>query len=932
MWSALSLDATFKKVANQLKRAGGGARFFNAQGKRGESVELHQDLNSNDRERQKNALKRIIANMTLGRDVSQLFADVVKLGQTPNLEVKKLVYLYVLSNAKLQPDKALMAVNTFLQDATHQSPIVRALALRTMLCLRVDAVLEYTIPPLVAALTTVGEADAYVRKTAAIGVGKVYHQSPLLFDQHGLLQHLTNLLSDTFPIVASNAAAVLSEIVTTPNFSSFDMQKAWVHQLLNCLADCTEWGQVYVLEAVALYRAPADEVENLTERVLPRLQHSNSAVVLAAVKAIATFAQRMPPAARGSYITRINAALLTLAKAGPETQFIVCRNAHMLLSVFPDLLADNFDSFFIRFSDPAYVKFEKLRLLLRLVSPTSAAKVVKELAEYSNEVDPVFVAEVVRATAVVAIKVESTAERCAELIKEIATRRRDTLATATVAAKDVLRRYPNLVIDLLPPLLELGADTVQEEDARCALVWMLGEFSDVIENGSDLVAELSTTFSEHELPVQRALLTTVVKQFLTNPSAHEKDLTRVLDAAMRGSSNPDLRDRALFYYRLLSRGIGVAKMSAIVRKRQVPADVDRSYAEGMTNGEILRSLNTVAAVYAKPPRKFLPAYGLRGVAVVEDDDEVEEPATPSSEAGAPAPAPQGQQPPEAAASASEVQRHSDPMDTIFGQGDAQPRGASTVASSDPFDAMFGEKGGGNSGSRTVALPPEVVSAAANHGVSVHAEFVPCANGPGSVALSVGFSNGSNSAITSIQLQLNRNRFSFAPAEALQVPTPMAPGSEWSGIVPLIPTAGHASSTQGTAVQCGVSINGKVVTFTVDVPNHLVFDFAPSMEKNEFARHWQSMDSGAERLIYIGLVADMERLLPQKRIAVIANVGGDRLFATAKLHTGVTALCEVVLSSGQVTVRCADASAAVDLFERALPPRGKVKTTVDDLFA
>ena len=63
MWSALSLDSTFKKVANQLKRAGGGARFFNAQGKRGESVELHQDLNSNDRDRQKNALKRIIALM-----------------------------------------------------------------------------------------------------------------------------------------------------------------------------------------------------------------------------------------------------------------------------------------------------------------------------------------------------------------------------------------------------------------------------------------------------------------------------------------------------------------------------------------------------------------------------------------------------------------------------------------------------------------------------------------------------------------------------------------------------------------------------------------------------------------------------------------------------------------------------------------------------
>jgi AP-1 complex subunit beta-1 len=623
----LNLEATFKKVAgqlSQLRRVGGGARFFNAQGKRGESVELHQDLNSSDRDRQKNALKRIIANMTLGRDVSQLFADVVKLGQTPNLEVKKLVYLYVLSNAKLQPDKALMAVNTFLQDATHSSPIVRALALRTMLCLRVDAVLEYTIPPLVAALGTTGEADAYVRKTAAIGVGKVYHQSPTMFEQHGLMPHLTALLSDTFPVVSANAAAVLAEIVTQPAFGHFELQKLWVGKLLNALSDSTEWGQVYILEALSLYRAPIEEIENLTERVLPRLNHTNSAVVLAAVKAMATFVQRMPGPARTPYVSRINAALLTLAKSDSETQFVVCRNAQMLLNVFPELLSDNFDSFYIRFSDPLYVKFEKLRLLLRLVTPVTANGLVKELIEYANEVDPAFLAQVVRAASVVGIKVEAVAERCAELIKNLAARS-ELLPVAVIAAKDMLRRYPNLVIDLLPPLVELGADGVADEDAQVAFVWMLGEFSDVIENGAALVDALVDNFGTQELPVQRALLTAVIKLFLRNPRSHEKMLMQVLDAAMRGSANPDLRDRGLFYYRLLSRGIGVEKMSAIVLDCK-PADMDKSNLVGMTAAEVIRSLNTVAAIYAKPPRKFLLPYGSHAAVEADDeDDDIEVP-------------------------------------------------------------------------------------------------------------------------------------------------------------------------------------------------------------------------------------------------------------------------------------------------------------------
>ncbi len=51
--------------------------------------------------------------MTVGKDVSGLFPDVVKSIQTDNLELKKLVYLYVINYAKSQPEIALLAVNTF---------------------------------------------------------------------------------------------------------------------------------------------------------------------------------------------------------------------------------------------------------------------------------------------------------------------------------------------------------------------------------------------------------------------------------------------------------------------------------------------------------------------------------------------------------------------------------------------------------------------------------------------------------------------------------------------------------------------------------------------------------------------------------------------------------------------------------------------------
>ncbi len=45
--------------------------------------------------------------------------------QTDNLELKKLVYLYLMNYAKSQPDMAIMAVNTFVKVTillNYQSP------------------------------------------------------------------------------------------------------------------------------------------------------------------------------------------------------------------------------------------------------------------------------------------------------------------------------------------------------------------------------------------------------------------------------------------------------------------------------------------------------------------------------------------------------------------------------------------------------------------------------------------------------------------------------------------------------------------------------------------------------------------------------------------------------------------------------------------
>lgn len=73
------------------------------------------------KDKRKDAVKKVIAAMTVGKDVSSLFADVVNCMQTENLELKKLVYLYLINYAKSQPDLAILAVNTFVKVITSKS-------------------------------------------------------------------------------------------------------------------------------------------------------------------------------------------------------------------------------------------------------------------------------------------------------------------------------------------------------------------------------------------------------------------------------------------------------------------------------------------------------------------------------------------------------------------------------------------------------------------------------------------------------------------------------------------------------------------------------------------------------------------------------------------------------------------------------------------
>lgn len=90
----------------------------------------------------------------------------------------------------------------------------------------------------------------------------------------------------------ANAVAALSEInEASPSGQPLvEMNAQTINKLLTALNECTEWGQVFILDSLANYSPKDDrEAQSICERITPRLAHANAAVVLSAVKVIIRF-------------------------------------------------------------------------------------------------------------------------------------------------------------------------------------------------------------------------------------------------------------------------------------------------------------------------------------------------------------------------------------------------------------------------------------------------------------------------------------------------------------------------------------------------------------------------------------------------------------------------------------------------------------------
>ncbi|KAL3743021.1 hypothetical protein ACJRO7_018344 [Eucalyptus globulus] len=874
--------------------SGHDSKYFSTT-KKGEIPELKEELNSQYKDKRKDAVKKVIAAMTVGKDVSSLFTDVVNCMQTENLELKKLVYLYLINYAKSQPDLAILAVNTFVKDSQDPNPLIRALAVRTMGCIRVDKITEYLCDPLQRCLK---DDDPYVRKTAAICVAKLYDINAELVEDRGFLESLKDLISDNNPMVVANAVAALAEIQENSNRPVFEITSHTLSKLLTALNECTEWGQVFILDALSKYKAAdAREAENIVERVTPRLQHANCAVVLSAVKMIL---QQMELITSTDVVRnlckKMAPPLVTLLSAEPEIQYVALRNINLIVQRRPTILAHEIKVFFCKYNDPIYVKMEKLEIMIKLASDRNIDQVLLEFKEYATEVDVDFVRKAVRAIGRCAIKLERAAERCISVLLElIKIKVNYVVQEAIIVIKDIFRRYPNTYESIIATLCE-SLDTLDEPEAKASMIWIIGEYAERIDNADELLESFLESFPEEPSQVQLQLLTATVKLFLKKPTEGPQQMIQVvLNNATVETDNPDLRDRAYIYWRLLSTDPEAAK-DVVLAEKPVITD-DSNQLDPTLLDELLANIATLSSVYHKPPDTFVTRVKTT-VQKTEDDDypDGSESAESSAHVG------DGiTSPPASSSSVPAAARQADPA----------PAPA-------PVPDLLGDLIGlDNNAIVPVDQPseptgpplPVLLPASTGQGLQISAQLI---RRDGQIFYSLLLENNSPVALDGFMIQFNKNSFGLAAAGPLQVPQ-LQPGTSAGTLLPMVLFQNLSAGPPNSLLQVAVKNNQQPVWYFNDKISLLPFFTEDGkMERTSFLETWRSLpDSNEVSKDFPGaVVSNVETTLDRMAasnlffIAKRKHANQDVFYFSAKIPRGVPFLIELTLVVGVPGVKCA----------------------------
>ncbi|MCJ1390890.1 AP-3 complex subunit beta [Xylographa bjoerkii] len=609
-------------------------------------------------------LRKVISMMYRSKQCLPYFSSVIKNVASPNIEIKKLVYIYLLHYAESEPDLALLSINTIQKSLTDQNPQVRAMALRVMSGIRVPVISQIVS---LAIKRGCGDMSPHVRKAAALAIPKCYKLDPNTLPQ--LFEYLSILLGDKQYYVVGSAVTAFLEVCP----DRIDLIHKHYRPLIRKLVDMDEWGQLGLIRLMTVYARkcfpkrftrlkrnesqgfyeddaieqdtgiPKEEVQVLDpdlelflKACKPLLQSRNSAVVVAVVRA---FLHLGTPV----HLDTAIGPLVALLRSGQDLEQIVLYNIVSVCLLRPASFVPYTSHFFVRSSDAPEVlqlKIEILTLVFPHSDSQSKGLILSELEHFTKTSRNDLVRESVRAIGRCAQNDSRTSKRCLNLLlRQTSSEDGNLVAEALTVVRHLIQQDPPSHTTTVVRLAK-NLDTMTNPEARASIIWLVGEFADT--EGEDNIAPdvlriLAQGFADESEPAKLQIILLAAKVYIHHINRMQKSemegktlraqhgdeqdslteqdsstkqdhpiaiLWRYILLLARYDTSYDLRDRTRFYKSLLGDSTSI-QLASLLLLAPKPVPHTPSPSEGR-RGWLLGSASLVIGEEAGPGG--LPGY------------------------------------------------------------------------------------------------------------------------------------------------------------------------------------------------------------------------------------------------------------------------------------------------------------------------------------
>uniref|UniRef100_A0A8B9FY09 AP-3 complex subunit beta n=1 Tax=Amazona collaria TaxID=241587 RepID=A0A8B9FY09_9PSIT len=591
------------------------------------SQDLKQMLESSKDSAKLDAMKRIVGMIAKGKNASELFPAVVKNVASKNIEIKKLVYVYLMRYAEEQQDLALLSISTFQRALKDPNQLIRASALRVLSSIRVPII----VPIMMLAIKEASsDLSPYVRKNAAHAIQKLYSLDPE--QKEMLIEVIEKLLRDRSTLVAGSVVMAFEEVCP----DRIDLIHKNYRKLCNLLIDVEEWGQVVIIHMLTRYArtqfvSPWKVVEVVEEysennfyesdeeqkekdqkvkdtysmdpdhRLLlrntkPLLQSRNAAVVMA----VSQLYWHLAPKSEASVVSK---SLVRLLRSNREVQYIVLQNIATMSIQRKDMFEPHLKSFYVRSTDPTMIKTLKLEILTNLANEANISTLLREFQTYVKSQDKQFAAATIQAIGRCATNITEVTDTCLNgLVCLLSNRDEIVVAESVVVIKKLLQTQPAHHGEIIKHMAKL-LDNITVPVARASILWLIGEYCERVPKiAPDVLRKTAKSFTDEDDLVKLQILNLGAKLYLTN-SKQTKLLTQYVLNLGKYDQSYDIRDRTRFIRQLIVPNEKSGALSKYAKKiflAQKPAPLLESPFKGRDHfqlGTLSHTLNSQATGY-----------------------------------------------------------------------------------------------------------------------------------------------------------------------------------------------------------------------------------------------------------------------------------------------------------------------------------------------